>query len=181
MPLADDALCIRRAVKEDRRAMEALIHLAWLRSYSSFLGASVVIGVLTGRIKPQGPWREGVGAVIGDWMAERGTRILGSARLCARNGPDAELAQMHVLQMSQGIGVGTALWNTCFAEARGRGYRGMRLWVFERSEAAVRFYEHRGAVRIERSIMLLGQHAEPILCMHFALGRALQVPADGGA
>ncbi|MBI5431480.1 MAG: GNAT family N-acetyltransferase [Planctomycetes bacterium] len=168
MALADDAYRVRRAAAEDQRAMHMLLRRTWTDTYASFLGRSLVIGVLEGAVSLAGDWQEELGPCVGEWIAERGSRLIGLAALCARADGDGELVQLYVLPSHQRLGVGTALWDECIAESRRQGWSGTRLWVFERGPA-VRFYRRRGAVFVRRTTLRLGSHEEAILGMRFAL------------
>ncbi|MCC6406683.1 MAG: GNAT family N-acetyltransferase [Planctomycetes bacterium] len=148
--------------------MHALLRRTWKDAYGGFLERSLVLGVLTGTVTLEGDWRDGFGRCVGEWIAERGSRLIGLATLRERGDGDGELEQLYVLPSSQGLGVGTALWEACLAEARRQQWSGMRLWVFERGPA-VTFYQRRGAVFVRRSTARLGEHVEPLLGMRVAL------------
>jgi len=73
-------------------------------------------------------------------VAEMDGRVAGFAALGRRDGEDF-LEHLYVAPEMHGRGVGTVL----FDRAKKRRPAGFRWWVFQRNEAARRFYEKRGA------------------------------------
>ena len=59
---------------------------------------------------------------------------------------------LHVLPSMRSRGIGAALMETAAGQLVARGHSTAYLWVFERNEAAIRFYQRLGAVKGKQEI-----------------------------
>jgi ribosomal protein S18 acetylase RimI-like enzyme len=95
------------------------------------------------------------GRVVGEhevWAAERDGRVAGFAALS-----EAMLEHLYVDPDLQGGGLGSVLMD----RAKERRPAGFELWVFQRNEAAIRFYERHGCRLVRRTDGAGNEEREP--------------------
>ncbi|MEO5640514.1 MAG: GNAT family N-acetyltransferase [Sphingomicrobium sp.] len=80
-----------------------------------------------------------------------------------------ELRQLYVLDRFTGIGVGPALMDWVFEDAKSGGARHLQLSVYVDNHRAKRFYERRGFKLIGPYTFMVGNHADEDLIMRAKL------------
>lgn len=103
--------------------------------------------------------------------------LAGYAKLHRGSAPDAaacerptiELARLYADGRWHGKGVGAALLERCFEEARNEGFRSMWLGVWERNDRAIAFYRKSGFVECGSHVFRLGSDDQTDLLMVRAL------------
>ena len=96
-------------------------------------------------------WREDLNSADQILVAERGREVVGFISGGAIHEPvagyDAELYAIYLLVKCQRMGVGTMLLIELARRLDALGHQSMAVWLFE-ANAAARFYESSGAVRV---------------------------------
>jgi GNAT superfamily N-acetyltransferase len=152
----------------ERETRVDLVRSAWRAAYANIFTRAEIDGIFDGRLVGQGSWVAARLAPAGTLAARLGGRIVGLAGLGLLRSGDGELAAFYVRPEHQGQGVGTALWERCIAELRGRGCARMEIWTLARATAR-RFYEARGCVAFGDGSFAVAGHREP------AVGYALDI------
>jgi ribosomal protein S18 acetylase RimI-like enzyme len=80
----------------------------------------------------------------------------GEAPSCVEGERPIELARLYADHAWHGRGVGSALMEACFDEARRAGFRTMWLGVWERNARAIAFYRKSGFARCGSHVFRLG-------------------------
>lgn len=67
---------------------------------------------------------------------------------CLRGANTVEIQRIYILEKLKGVGVGNALMQGCFAEARRKNYESVWLGVWERNLSAQKFYQKYGFQKV---------------------------------
>lgn len=67
---------------------------------------------------------------------------------CLRGENTVEIQRIYILEKLKGAGVGNALMQRCFAEARRKNYGSVWLGVWEQNLSAQRFYQKYGFIKV---------------------------------
>lgn len=93
------------------------------------------------------------------FVIERDGQVLGGAGIAPLTGGNAdtcELRKMYFLPEARGIGVGSAMMETCLDAARAAGFRQCYLETLSGMDAAMRLYQRSGFRRISRPMGATG-------------------------
>ena len=80
------------------------------------------------------------------WVAEQGSRIVGSAFVVRKSARVAQLRLLYVEPQARGQGLGARLVDECIRFARSKHYKTLMLWTNDVLRAARHVYEARGFV-----------------------------------
>ena len=150
-------ISIRPAKAEDAGAI-AHVHVeSWKTTYSGIVPDAYLAGLDEMlRTKLWQEWLAGDSLVL---VAERHGKVVGFANAGANRealeGCDAELYAIYLLQDAQRRGVGTRLLRAVAEALAERGYRGMAVWVLERTPARD-FYERMGSHLATSKVIEIG-------------------------
>jgi ribosomal protein S18 acetylase RimI-like enzyme len=82
--------------------------------------------------------------------------------------PSPFIDNLHVLPSMRSRGIGAALMGAAAGRLVARGHSTAYLWVFERNEAAIRFYQRLGAVKARQEIKEVFGHRVPSVRMEWS-------------
>lgn len=161
---SDSMFLIRQALDEDASAI-ARVHVeSWQTTYRGIVPdqylESLNVEERTAR------WQDLLRSGSRVFVAEGEGRIIGFVHGGAIREPlnnyDAELFAIYLLAEAQGRGIGTAILMELVKALNEDGFQSIAVWVLE-ANAAVRFYEALGAVRVATTQIEIGGTRLPLI------------------
>jgi len=158
------AVAVRCARPEDAAVIATLHVAAWHETYAGLL-PDAMIAALTVEVR-QAWWAQLLATppptldrmvYLAEFHGEPagfGTCNRQRAEGLAAAGFDGEVSSLYVLRAAQGRGVGLALMARSLRNAE---YRAAAAWVLRANRIGRRFYERRGATRLEAEACICGQ------------------------
>ncbi|WNO52505.1 GNAT family N-acetyltransferase [Stakelama saccharophila] len=162
---ADPVFALRRAAAGDAAALSLVASATFLDTFAGILDGSDIVAHCAANNAPLKfeAWFADPGSVItvaeaGEGGAPVGYTVLTSPDLPLETGPeDVELKRIYVLSRLHGSGVGRALMNRAFDDARKLGRRRVLLGVYGRNDRARAFYERHGFRLVGERRFLVGK------------------------
>lgn len=175
MTVVADQVLIRRARREDARAI-AEVHLrSWQQTYQGLLSAGYLVG-LEQKLERRVDW---FAQAIADatpviHVAERAGRLLGFCSCGASRDEDVpaatgELMAIYLAAEGWGQGIGSRLWSHARQELQDAGYRAVTAWVLDGNVRATRFYRNAGFRADAASQRTFEENGEPLPLTRFNL------------
>jgi ribosomal protein S18 acetylase RimI-like enzyme len=129
------------------RVSEIKVH-NWTETYLPLLGSKVLAPFLD-----QAAQLEALRKQLSDpgtllLVADDGTQVVGFALTFVNRQPEPWMESLHVIADVRGHGVGTLLMSATAARLRAQGYSSMALGVIVGNDAAARYYENLGGIRV---------------------------------
>lgn len=146
----DRSAVVRKASPADAEAIAEVSVASRRWSYRGILSDATLDGLsVDGLSSHFARWLAQLDPDSAVFVAERAGRIVGYAIIEPSGGSDlpgggAELDSLYVIEDVAGTGVGHVLMEAAVASARGKGHRGLSLWVRRENERAREFYEKVG-------------------------------------
>ena len=150
MPACSGVVHMRRARREDARAIAEVHVKTWQHAYRDLLPHDLLAGLDVDARERF--WRSELGVMPADrmlWLADSAGEVAGFASVGPSRDADApasvgEIYAIYVLPECWDRGVGADLLRRAEHDLREHGYAAATLWVLAGNERARRFYERAG-------------------------------------
>jgi L-amino acid N-acyltransferase YncA len=156
-------MAIRTATQEDAPSITRVQIETWKTTYRGIVPDAYLAGLDAEQRTIR--WREHLKSperiLVAEHCGEVVGFISGGAIRESLDAYDAELYAMYLLLRTQRMGIGTTLFIELARRLVDDGFQSMVVWVFE-ANAAVRFYERLGAVRVAGKEREIGGASLPL-------------------
>lgn len=164
-----------RPAKQDDLPVIASIHaMSWRDAYAGVLPADYLRSQVQQDLQAYWEQREILPQDV-VLVADTPDGPVGFIAVWCRPAPFID--NLHVLPSMRSRGIGAALMEAAAGQLIARGHTTAYLWVFERNEAAIRFYQRLGAAKGRQEVKEVRGHKVPSLRLEWSDLRA--IGADG--
>ena len=150
---------IRKATRSDFQDIAAVHVESWKDTYSDVLPAEFMAGQIERELARH--WRETEIQNQDIVLVAEQDSLVGFVAVWCR--PVPFIDNLHVKPSHRSKKLGTALMQAAVKELIHKGHKAGYLWVFERNEKAIRFYDRLGGVQKEKAIKSIFEYDVPSL------------------
>ncbi|MDO5726137.1 MAG: GNAT family N-acetyltransferase [Tissierellia bacterium] len=146
---------IKRANKEDIKLMSQIHARSWKQAYKGLLPQSYLDQLKEDRwveIMTKSFENKNFAAWIALFDGEAAACICAAKSMYRRYTNDWELISLYALDKFWGKGIGKKLLDTALEHGKTKGFKRAGLWVLDKNERAIKFYENYGMKKINDKI-----------------------------
>jgi ribosomal protein S18 acetylase RimI-like enzyme len=162
---ADAKMDIRPAIEDDLTTIASIHATSWRDAYAGILPADYLRDQVQQDLEAYWKQREILPQDV-VLVADTSDGPVGFIAVWCR--PSPFIDNLHVLPSMRSRGIGAALMEAAAGRLIAQGHSTAHLWVFERNEAAIRFYQRLGAIKGGQEMKEVFGHKVPSLRLEWS-------------